>query len=158
MKSSLSQNITMVMLSYIIAASCFLENCKKASMGPYSIVRSDISLKSCSSAGQVNAIPSSINAYGRKDAGYSLSAALAAVVLSLPEVTKATASPLGVDKDGYFECKSYHLYLSRHDSYLYIIYNISLIVILCVSSRLYSQLFSTSRHLLSLYHYYSQLI
>ena len=59
-----------------------------------------------SSCGQIDAVPVSIGASSRKESGHTLSAVLMAIALAVPQATRASAPPaLGVDKDGFFECK-----------------------------------------------------
>ena len=54
--------------------------------------------------GQTNSDPLTVSAYNKKE--FSLSASLAVAALILPQIAKATSpAALGVDQDGFFECK-----------------------------------------------------
>lgn len=102
--------VVLLLFSLIAGATCFVDTYKKMclhSQVSRSISRTKTSRNNyVSSSGQTDAVPISISASNKIESGQTLSAALMAIVLTLPQATKASAPPtLGVDKDGFFECK-----------------------------------------------------
>lgn len=98
----------LLLLSIVAGATSLIHECNSvrsvSKSAKRSLCASTARNNFVGSSGQIDAVPISIGASSRKESGHTLSAALMAIALTVPQATRASAPPaLGVDKDGFFE-------------------------------------------------------